>query len=260
MSGWIAVPRNIENHWVWMNPRHFQMWVKILMLCHWEDSSVMIGKVRVELKKGQFATTMRVLASQFHCGKQCAMDFLRTLEEGGMIRKEVFPRYTLITVVEYMDFKPMKGMRTTGESRSKAPPPDRKSDRKSAHIKEDNNKEKSSSSSSRDDFEKIFQTLREDEEMWELIARDRKGSIEEIKRSAEEFFRERMLKLDTPPEYQAIKNHLVNWLRRSEEVNSNRNKTKNQKNVKSNGSTDINERRGFDTEPPEPRRVPKGRI
>lgn len=260
MKGWIALPRDIENHWVWMNPRHFQMWFKILMLCQWEDTNVMIGKTRVEIKRGQFATTMRVLGSQLRCGKQCAMDFLKTLEEGGMIKKEVFSKYTLITVIDYMEFKPMKGIKSSGENRSNAPPANHKSDRNSAHIKEDNNKENSSSSSSREDFEKIFQTLREDEEMWNLIAQDRKGSMYELKKSAEEFFRERLLKHDTPPDLQAVKNHLVNWLRKAEEINTTKQKTTKQLNKETNGTTSANGRRGMDEAPPEPRMSPTNRF
>lgn len=260
MKGWIALPRDIEHHWLWMNPRYFQMWVKMLFLCQWEDGAVMIGKNRVEVKKGQFATTMRILSSQFHCGKQCTMDFLKTLEEGDLIKKEVFSKYTLITVLDYMEMKPMRGMKSGGESRSKAPPHDRKNDRKAAHIKESNNKEDSSSSSSRADFENIFQTLREDEEMWSVIAQDRKGSIDELRASAEEFFRERLLKLDTPPDFQAIKNHLVNWLRKSEEINATKKKTRKPPNQDNNGTTHTDRRRGVD-EPPTPSQgVKKGRF
>lgn len=222
----------------------------------------MIGKVRVEIKRGQFATTMRLLGSQLRCGKQCAMDFLKTLEEGGMIKKEVFSKYTLITVVDYMDFKPMKGMKSSGESRSKAPPPVRKSARKSAHIKENNNEEISSSSSSREDFEKIFQTLREDEEMWALIAQDRRGNIDELRKSAEEFFRERLLKHDTTPDIQAIKSHLVNWLRKSEEINATKKRTikKQNLNINNNGTAATDGRRGMDEAPPDTQKPPTDRF
>ena len=218
----------------------------------------MIGKNRVEVKKGQFATTMRILSSQFHCGKQCTMDFLKTLEEGDLIKKEVFSKYTLITVLDYMEMKPMRGMKSSVESRSKAPPHDRKNDRKAAHIKESNNKE--DSSSSRADFEKIFQTLREDEEMWSVIAQDRKGSMDELRAAAEEFFRERLLKLDTPPDFQAIKNHLVNWLRKSEEINTTKKKIRKHQNQDYNGTAAPDLRRGVDEAPPEPRGAKKGRF
>ena len=57
---------------------------------------------------------------------------------------------------------------------------DRKIDRKAEHIKESNYKEDSSSSSSRTNCEKIFQTLREEEDMWSVIAQDRKGSVDEL--------------------------------------------------------------------------------
>lgn len=220
----------------------------------------MIGKSRVEVKKGQFATTMRSLAAQFRCGKKCTIDFLRTLEEGGLIRKEVYSKYTIITIEEYMKMAPCKGMKSDGESRAKSPPPNRKTDRKANPIKEDNKKENSSSSSSREDFEKIFQTLREDEEMWNLIAQDRKGSMYELKKSAEEFFRERLLKHDTPPDLQAVKNHLVNWLRKAEEINTTKQKTTKQLNKETNGTTSANGRRGMDEAPPEPRMSPTNRF
>ncbi|MDE6007712.1 MAG: hypothetical protein K2G90_00715 [Muribaculaceae bacterium] len=260
MGGWIALSRDLEHHWLWHNPRHFQMWVKMLFLCQWEDGAVMIGKSRVEVKRGQFATTMRILSSHFQCGKQCTMDFLKTLEEGGMIRKEIFPKYTLITVLDFMEMKSPKGLKNTPDSRVKGHPPDPKSNRKSAHIKENNNKENSSSSSSREEFEKIFKEIREDEQFWMNTAGTLKKSAAELRQTAEDFFRERLAKQDDPAEIGIIKPHLFNWLRKSQEIKlSNKQKTK-QYPQKDNGTAQEDGRLGFDAPPYGPGNVPQGRF
>ena len=150
-----------------------------------------------------------------------------------MIRKEVYSKYTLITVLNYDNFQPLKGeenemtsseigLETSQESPYPENMADRKTDRQTDHIITNNNiiNNNISSSSSREKFSEIFEKFKNDKillgDLEKLLGRT-KG---EIKDGIEKFFSERNAKKDYPPDEEKLRLHLVNWLRVNFEKNS----------------------------------------
>lgn len=100
--GWIALPRDIANHWLWNSPRRLRMWMQLVFMANWEKSFAVWGTKRVELERGQFSTTMRALARALDCTKQTLLTFLQLLEDDGMITREIpGNKFTIITIVDY---------------------------------------------------------------------------------------------------------------------------------------------------------------
>ncbi|MBD5304894.1 MAG: hypothetical protein HDS12_01180 [Bacteroides sp.] len=212
-TGWIALSRAIQHHWIWEEPRRLKMWIRLLFLAKYEDDEIMVGNKRVIVKRGQFTSTTRNLSGLFGCAKQTAQNFIVTLEAHNMIQREKFNRYTLFTIVNY-DFYQLGenlGSREHYETSKTI-------GRKSAHIEEIKNKENSSLSSSRENFEKLCLELKEDSLFWQTTATALKATVNSLREPANDFFRERMAKHDFPETSTELRSHLFNWLRKNKEI------------------------------------------
>ena len=43
-TGWIALSRAIQHHWIWEEPRRLKMWIQLLFLAKYEDAEIMVGE------------------------------------------------------------------------------------------------------------------------------------------------------------------------------------------------------------------------
>ena len=260
MSGWIKLPREIQDHWIWSDSRRLKMWIKLLFMAKWTNDRVNVGNSFIELRRGQILTTLRTLKNQLDCSRGTVSDFLKVLEEGGMIEKEVTPKYTIITILDYDNFQPakQKGKGNSEESEYGQTDQglDQRLDRKVGQLiknKEENNKEEriisSSSSSSREEFLKIFEEIRNDGEFRNNLRTLLSQSENEIGEGMEKFLSERKLKENFTGDRGEIRSHLTNWLRKHFEVKPRRQKNSNNQNNNQNVKTEIDRRRGVTPSP-----------
>ena len=105
-NGWIALPRNIVAHWLWQDSRRFQMWIHLVFCAAWEDTCVYNGNAKIELKRGQFASSTRKLIKQWGCCTDTATSFLRILEKSNLITRHSEGRLTIITILDYDNYQP----------------------------------------------------------------------------------------------------------------------------------------------------------
>jgi hypothetical protein len=106
-NGWIALPRDIEYNWIWLDARRFQMWLQLIFSAAWDDGFVMIGNKKISIKRGQFVTSVRRLMSRWHCSSKMTTSFIRILEEAGMITRTFIGRATVITIINYDKYQPI---------------------------------------------------------------------------------------------------------------------------------------------------------
>lgn len=322
--GWIALPRDIADHWLWNNPRRLRMWMQLVFMANWEKGFAIWGTKRVELERGQFSTTMRALARSLECTKQTLLTFLQLLEDDGMIRREMpGNKFTIITIVDYDEiYSPRtsgksssagtrKGVCKKKKSAQNAPSEtsakpveknssesiekggekglendvkndvknndfseekngeksengqfarqtlDRKLDR-SIYNKEINNKKSiSSSSRAREKNKKIFETINSSENFWRDAAQGlgmdstKPDTIPKLKRLGSMYAGEVLSKGKEEMSESEMRTHLFNWIRKNQELESQRNNQKSN----NNGKTEIDSRRGFDAPAPEQQAV-----
>jgi hypothetical protein len=82
------------------------MWIHLVFNARWEDSLIIIGNNQVLLKRGQIAVSTRELMKQWGCCCDMATAFLRALEFSGMITRENFPKYSIISIVNFDTYQP----------------------------------------------------------------------------------------------------------------------------------------------------------
>lgn len=101
MQGWIKLHRKIEDHWIWDDPVKFKWWIQILLTVNHADSKVNIGMMMFECKKGQSIRSLSGWAKKFQTSKDTTRNFLRLLENDGMITHENLKKTTRLTVCNY---------------------------------------------------------------------------------------------------------------------------------------------------------------
>lgn len=124
-----------------------QAWAWLFSEACYEDKHVHFQNRAIPLKRGQLATTIRILAKRFKWGRVKADSFLRKLEKFGKILRQPKDRdYTIVTICKYNTYQiPQDNEKTTDRPTQRQPkdnPPPRLK-----KIKE--KKEKTSSSASK---------------------------------------------------------------------------------------------------------------
>ena len=108
--GWIALYRQIENHWLW-DDKPFskgQAWIDLLLLASHDESKYLLGNELISLKKGSFVTSELKLMERWGWGKGKTRAFLDLLQKDKMIIKQTDRRKTVINIVNYERFSNFK--------------------------------------------------------------------------------------------------------------------------------------------------------
>ena len=260
--GWIALSRDIEKHWIWLDARRFQMWVQMLFMCHYQDGEVVIGHKTIQIKRGQFATNMRMLCGYLRCSRPTLVTFLRILEEAKMIKCEPKSIGTVITVLNYAKYQPIfEDVNVPVMDEKNQTTVDRIFDRKFDTIKEKEEKNKkinnsSSSSSSREENLKFFEEIRSSSDFWKQTSESLGFAEKKLRDKAEKFFKERLAKEEYHKTMDEVRKYLFNWLRKAFELEVNTQKQN--QSIPQNGRTETDNRRGFDAPTPGGDELSKG--
>lgn len=104
-SGWVAIWRTIQDHWVWQDPRTAYQWVDLILLANHEDVKARKGSEVVVFKRGTVNRSIRSLAERWHCDAKTATRFIDALEADGMITTVRNGHGSTITLVNYDVFQ-----------------------------------------------------------------------------------------------------------------------------------------------------------
>ena len=202
-NGWISISRDIRNHWVWRNPRHLRYWLDIILQAQWEPKQIMVGNKPLTLKRGQFATSIRILKGQWNCTGDTVISFLKVLEKDGMIERKFHSKITIITVKNYdnyqsifpSDFGPMV-------------------ERKVEHLLINNKEQNNNPSSSLEEKNFEFQNqCLNDQIFLEQIAKNNFISIEKAKEFLPTFTKQALERNKGKETLSEYKDYFCNWIR-----------------------------------------------
>lgn len=259
--GWIALSRDIDRYWIWLDARRFQMWVQMILWAQYRDGDVWVGAKTISLKRGQFVTTLKTLAGYMRCSKQTVLTFLRVLESSDMIKREKHAKFTVITIVNYDKYQQSgTAEKHLSEDTTNQPSPDRSLDRKLDPIKEIiNKKEKNSYIQTREKNLRFYQELKESDDFWQRSSEALSVPESRLKEQAEKFFEELTAKEDFRDNMQEVRTYLFNWLRKKfDNPQKQDNNHKPTKKEAANGTTETDSRRGVDAPTPTTEVLSKG--
>ena len=117
-QGWIALHREIQEHWMWKDKPFSkgQAWIDLLMLANHSDNKFLLGNELVEVKTGSFITSELKLMERWGWGNTKVRSFLNLLETDGMIKKFSDKKKSVITIVNYSVYQ---GSQSTSKVQTK---------------------------------------------------------------------------------------------------------------------------------------------
>ncbi len=233
MKGYIKLYREIEDHWLWEEPKRLRAWLYLLFEAAWEEKIIPWGKDEtVTLNRGQVATTIRKLNGRWGYCNESTLALLRVFEDNGMITRMSTPKRTIITIVNYEKYQVDD---KAAEHRVK---------RKAKHTKEEEEpKNENIYTPSREQDLKFAERLLADEIFLEQAAPSLYVETKRLKEFAGDFCKAMLGKAKYHPSYSDYRQHFFNWV--NFETNKPRtNRQKNEHQTRRTESDKLEARRG----------------
>lgn len=105
-KGWIKLYRQIQDCEIWFCDQEEPFdrrsaWIDLLLLANHRDKNTIFDGKAIVIQRGKYLCSVRKLAERWGWGKDKTLNYLRLLENLGMIKKESDSRKTLLTIVNY---------------------------------------------------------------------------------------------------------------------------------------------------------------
>lgn len=203
-AGWIIIPRELRNHWIWRQPKKLQMWLDLVMLAAWEKSKTIIGNNTYVVQRGQYVTTTRNLMYIWHCCSQTATEFLKMLEENDLIKREKLPKASIITIKNYDVYQPSSVTLSSTKTTTKVEQKEKINNNISSSFLNVHARKKNSN---------FLEELLKDEIYLESAVKNFQIRIEDVRMIAEKFNIEKTGLGETHENYPRYREHFNNYLR-----------------------------------------------
>lgn len=106
MERWISLHEKLKEHWVFNDHNALRIWLLLLWDANYKNIKVRIDGQLMEVKTGQYVTSIRQLAIRYGFSRYIISKVLDDLEKDGMILREPIGRtWTLLTIVNYAKYQ-----------------------------------------------------------------------------------------------------------------------------------------------------------
>jgi DNA replication protein DnaD len=132
-KGWILLYRSVRDGWIWeQKPFSFgQAWIDLILDVNHEDKKLFVNGKLIKIKRGQKWTSIRVLAARWGWRQEKVLQYIKALEQDGMITRKATRSGTLLTIVNYGKYQDMRSTeRNTNGARTERKPEHRRSETK----------------------------------------------------------------------------------------------------------------------------------
>lgn len=116
-KGWIAVHRQLQDHWLW-DEKPFskgQAWIDLLMMANRCDRKFLLGSELINVQAGDVVTSIAKLCDRWGWSNNKVVRFLKLLEEDKMIIKKSDAKKTVITIENYSKYSVMQNEKAMPE-------------------------------------------------------------------------------------------------------------------------------------------------
>ncbi|MBY6800147.1 DnaD domain protein [Clostridium botulinum] len=102
-KGWISLYRSIQDHWLWREKPFSkgQAWMDLLLSANHQDKKIVFDSNLIEVKRGQFITSIRKLCDRWGWSNSKVKKFLELLQGDGMLTYKSDTKKTTINIEKY---------------------------------------------------------------------------------------------------------------------------------------------------------------
>lgn len=110
MTGAVSIARSIFDHAVFADePKtEREAWIWMIMEASWKPRKKRVGNAVVDTSRGQFAASVRFMASAWKWTAPKVQRYLKRLEKMEMIRSQADTGVTIITICNYDEYQPQQ--------------------------------------------------------------------------------------------------------------------------------------------------------
>ena len=102
-QGWVPIYRKLQDNHLWEDKPFAkgQAWIDMLLLANHEDKKVVLGNEIIDVKCGSFISSIEKLKLRWGWSNTKVINFLKLLENDGMLIRKSDTKKTVITLVNY---------------------------------------------------------------------------------------------------------------------------------------------------------------
>lgn len=145
-KGWISIYRSIQDHWLWQEKPFSkgQAWLDLLLSANHQDKKIVFDSNLLEVKRGQFITSIRKLCDKWGWSNSKVKKFLDLLQDDEMITYKSDSKKTTINIVKYDDYQTLSDSKSDTETSQKRHRNDTETSQKHTNdnVNNDNNDNK----------------------------------------------------------------------------------------------------------------------
>lgn len=105
-GGFIKMHRQIQDTWIWDNPKFLKWWIDLLFMANFDERQIIVGFKPMKLKRGQLRASVSFLMERWeYKNRNNIINFLKLLEQDGMIKRETIGNTTIITICNYTKYQ-----------------------------------------------------------------------------------------------------------------------------------------------------------
>ena len=101
MSGWIKLKRTIFDHWIASDNDYLSVWIRMLSEANFEDKTKLFNGSLITVKRGQIVFGLQAWSEKTGVQISKLRRLISMLESDSMINRQVFNKYSLISIVNY---------------------------------------------------------------------------------------------------------------------------------------------------------------
>ncbi|HDK7158452.1 TPA: DnaD domain protein [Clostridium botulinum] len=120
-KGWISLYRSIQDHWLWQEKSFSkgQAWLDLLLSANHQDKKIVFDSNLIEVKRGQFITSIRKLCDRWGWSNSKVKKFLDTLQSDEMIHYKSDTKKTTINIEKYEVYQVLSDNKNDAETTQK---------------------------------------------------------------------------------------------------------------------------------------------
>jgi hypothetical protein len=105
-QGWVALQRQIQDHWLWEDKPFSKSaaWIDMLLLANHEDKKFLLGNELMNVECGMLVTSIEKLKARWGWSNTKVVNFFKLLENDEMITRKSDTKKTVITIVNYSKY------------------------------------------------------------------------------------------------------------------------------------------------------------
>lgn len=103
--GWVKIHRSIIGHWCSSDPDALAVWVRLICEANFEDKKTSIGGRLIDVKRGQLVFGLNAFSERSGVSVKVLRRVISQLEMDGMLGKQNFNKFSLITITCYDDYQ-----------------------------------------------------------------------------------------------------------------------------------------------------------